>query len=118
MLPASSPVVHAPWPTGDPAADLVARVRRAAADSGIDLAPTLGSCEITRNMNAGFCARKVLRPGDTVTAGERTGTRVMTPPTPTVIALPTREAAAVSNGVFLESGPGVACTAADRSQEA
>jgi hypothetical protein len=52
-----------------------------------------------------------------VTMGERTGTLVMITPTQTVIALPTREELAVSNGVFLESGPGVAFTAADRSHE-
>ena len=68
-------------------------------------------------MIAGFYARKVLRPGDTVTVGERTGTLVMITPTQTVIALPTREELAVSNGVYLESGPGVAFTTADRSHE-
>ena len=151
---------------GSAAADFAGNaVRRAAEDSGIDLAPTLGSVssalilfvtgimalsqlkidtemirivticalggialafglslglgsrEVTRNMIAGFYARKVLRPGDTVTVGERTGTLVMITPTQTVIALPTREELAVSNGVFLESGPGVAFTAADRSRE-
>ncbi len=78
----------------------------------------LGSREITRNMIAGFYARKVLRPGDTVTVGERTGTLVMMAPTQPVIALLTREELAVSNGVFLDSGPGVAFTAADRSHDA
>ncbi|MBP7779382.1 MAG: mechanosensitive ion channel [Acidobacteria bacterium] len=141
-------------------------VRRAADDSGIDLAPTLGSVssalilfvtgimalaqlridtemirivticalggialafglslglgsrEVTRNMIAGFYARKVLRPGDTVTMGERTGTLVMITPTQTVIALPADEELAVSNGVYLDAGSGVVFSAADRSRGA
>jgi len=141
-------------------------VRRAAEDSGIDLAPTLGSVssalilfvtgimalsqlaidtemirivticalggvalafglslglgsrEITRNMIAGFYARKVLRPGDTVKVGDREGTLVMITPTQTVIALPANEELAVSNGVFLDSGRGVSFTAAGRSRGA
>ncbi len=141
-------------------------VRRAAEDSGIDLAPTLGSVssglilfvtgimalsqlridtemirivticalggvalafglslglgsrDVTRNMVAGFYARKVLRPGDTVTVGERTGTLVMITPTQTVIALPANEEVAISNSIFLDSGPGVSFTAVDRTRDA
>jgi small-conductance mechanosensitive channel len=136
-------------------------VRRSAEDSGIDLAPTLGSMasglilfvtgimalaqlkidtemirivtvcalggialafglslglgsrDVTRNMIAGFYARKVLRPGDTVTIGERTGTLVMITPTQTVIQGPAAQEVAVSNGIFLDSAAGVAYTPAE-----
>ena len=69
-------------------------------------------------MVAGFYARKVLRPGDTVTVGERTGTLVMITPTQTVIALPANEEVAISNSIFLDSGPGVSFTAVDRTRDA
>lgn len=136
-------------------------VRRSAEDSGIDLAPTLGSMtsglilfvtgimalaqlridtemirivticalggialafglsiglgsrDVTRNMLAGFYARKVLRPGDRVTIGGRTGTLVMITPTQTVIEGADREEIAVSNGVYLDSASSVAFVAAD-----
>jgi small-conductance mechanosensitive channel len=131
-------------------------VRRSAEDSGIDLAPTLGSMtsglilfvtgimalaqlkidtemirivticalggialafglslglgsrDVTRNMIAGFYARKVLRPGDQVTIGQRTGTLVMITPTQTVLQADGQQEIAVSNGVFLDSPDGVA----------
>lgn len=142
---------------GSAAADFAGTaVRRSAEDSGIDLAPTLGSMasglilfvtgimalaqlqidtemirivticalggialafglsiglgsrDVTRNMIAGFYARKVLRPGDRVTIGQRTGTLVMITPTQTVLQGPADEEVAVSNGVFLDSAAGVA----------
>ena len=147
---------------GSAAADFAGTaVRRSAEDSGIDLAPTLGSMtsglilfvtgimalaqlkidtemirivticalggialafglslglgsrDVTRTMIAGFYARKVLRPGDRVTIGERTGTLVMITPTQTVIQGPAREEIAVSNAVYLDSAAGVAFVAAE-----
>ncbi|MFN7977121.1 MAG: hypothetical protein U0P30_03235 [Vicinamibacterales bacterium] len=136
-------------------------VRRSAEDSGIDLAPTLGSMasglilfvtgimalaqlkidtemirivticalggialafglslglgsrDVTRNMIAGFYARKVLRPGDQVTIGQRTGTLVMITPTQTVLQGDGAQEIAVSNGVFLDSTDGVAFVPAE-----
>lgn len=136
-------------------------VRRSAEDSGIDLAPTLGSMasglilfvtgimalaqlkidtemirivticalggialafglslglgsrDVTRNMIAGFYARKVLRPGDQVTIGQRTGTLVMITPTQTVLQADGQQEIAVSNGVYLDSADGVAFVAAE-----
>lgn len=77
----------------------------------------LGSRDITRNMIAGFYARKVLRPGDIVRVGEHEGVLVTITPTQTVIALPADEEVAVSNGAFLETGPGITFTAIDRPHE-
>lgn len=63
----------------------------------------LGSRDVTRSMIAGFYARKLLRPGDTVTVGEHTGTLVMITPTQTVIQVPAQSDLAVPNGVFLDA---------------
>ena len=148
---------------GSAAADFAGTaVRRSAEDSGIDLAPTLGSMtsglilfvtgimalaqlridtemirivticalggialafglslglgsrDVTRNMIAGFYARKVLRPGDRVTIGQRTGTLVMITPTQTVLQTDDRqEEVAVSNAVFLDGPDGVAFVPAE-----
>ena len=148
---------------GSAAADFAGTaVRRSAEDSGIDLAPTLGSMtsglilfvtgimalaqlridtemirivticalggialafglslglgsrDVTRNMIAGFYARKVLRPGDRVTVGQRTGTLVMITPTQTVLQTDDRqEEVAVSNAVFLDGPDGVAFVPAE-----
>ncbi len=148
---------------GSAAADFAGTaVRRSAEDSGIDLAPTLGSMtsglilfvtgimalaqlridtemirivtvcalggialafglslglgsrDVTRNMIAGFYARKVLRPGDRVTIGQRTGTLVMITPTQTVLQADDRqEEVAVSNAVFLDGPDGVAFVPAE-----
>lgn len=74
----------------------------------------LGSRDVTRSMIAGFYARKLLRPGDTVTVGEHTGTLVMITPTQTVIQVPAQADLAVPNGVFLDSAHTVRFVAADR----
>ncbi len=74
----------------------------------------LGSRDVTRNMIAGFYARKLLRPGDTVTVGEHTGTLVMITPTQTVIQVPAQADVAVSNGVFLDDHRAVRFVASDR----
>ena len=126
-------------------------VRRAAEDSGIDLAPTLGSVssalilfvtgimalsqlkidtemirivtvcalggialafglslglgsrDVTRGMIAGFYARKLLRPGDTLSVDGASGTLVTITPTQTVIETPAGDLVAVANARFLES---------------
>lgn len=72
----------------------------------------LGSRDVTRSMIAGFYARKLLRPGDTVTVGEHTGTLVMITPTQTVIQVPAQADLAVPNGVFLDSTQAVRFVAA------
>lgn len=74
----------------------------------------LGSRDVTRNMIAGFYARKLLRPGDTVTVGEHTGTLVMITPTQTVLQVPSQADVAVSNGVFLDGDRAVRFVASER----
>lgn len=74
----------------------------------------LGSRDVTRSMIAGFYARKLLRPGDTVTVGEHTGTLVMITPTQTVIQVPAQPDLAVPNGVFLDSDRSVRFVLAER----
>ena len=74
----------------------------------------LGSRDVTRNMIAGFYARKLLRPGDTVSVGEHTGTLVMITPTQTVIQVPSQADVAVSNGVFLDDQRAVRFVVAER----
>ncbi len=73
----------------------------------------LGSRDVTRSMIAGFYARKLLRPGDTVTVGEHTGTLVMITPTQTVIQIPAQPDVAVPNGVFLDPASSVRFVAAE-----
>lgn len=94
------------------------RVVTICAPSGIALAfglsLGLGSRDVTRNMIAGFYARKLLRPGDTVTVGEHTGTLVMITPTQTVIQVPAQADVAVSNGVFLDDYRAVRFVATER----
>ena len=75
----------------------------------------LGSRDVTRSMIAGFYARKLLRPGDTVTVGEHTGTLVMITPTQTVIQVPAQSDLAVPNGVYLDPSRTVRFVAAERS---
>lgn len=74
----------------------------------------LGSRDVTRSMIAGFYARKLLRPGDTVTVGDHTGTLVMITPTQTVIQVPAQADLAVPNGVFLDASRTVRFVAAER----
>ena len=74
----------------------------------------LGSRDVTRSMIAGFYARKLLRPGDTVTVGEHTGTLVMITPTQTVIQVPAHPDLAVPNGVFLDPSRTVRFVASER----
>lgn len=74
----------------------------------------LGSRDVTRNMIAGFYARKLLRPGDIVTVGDHTGTLVMITPTQTVIQVPAQADVAVSNGVFLDDYRAVRFVATER----
>ncbi|MEZ5290557.1 MAG: mechanosensitive ion channel [Vicinamibacterales bacterium] len=136
---------------GSAAADFAgSAVRRAADDSGIDLAPTLGSVaaglilfvtgimalaqlridtemirivticalggialafglslglgsrDVTRGMIAGFYARKILRPGDTVSLEGASGTLVAITPTQTVIETPGGDHVAVANARYLD----------------
>ncbi len=75
----------------------------------------LGSRDVTRSMIAGFYARKLLRPGDTVTVGEHTGTLVMITPTQTVIQVPAQADLAVPNGVYLDPSRTVRFVATERS---
>lgn len=152
---------------GSAAADFVGQaVRRSAEESGIDVAPTLGSMssglilfvtgimalsqlqidtemirivticalggialafglslglgsrDVTRNMIAGFYARKVLKPGDKVTVGAKSGTLVTITPTQTVIALSGNDELAVSNAVYIDGSEGVVFTPSERAPEA
>lgn len=74
----------------------------------------LGSRDVTRSMIAGFYARKLLRPGDTVTVAGHTGTLVMITPTQTVIQVPAQPDLAVPNGVFLDTERSLRFVLADR----
>ena len=62
----------------------------------------LGSRDVTRNMIAGFYARKLVQPGDRITMGAHTGTLVTITPIQAVIETPDATHVAVSNSVFLE----------------